>query len=189
MRGWQRTKIRQVEYPRLSWIFTLWLLGVWLALFGSVTWVSVIGGLAVALVIQWLFPLPHQSGTWRIRPLSLIFLVVKFLWDLLRAGLHVAALVLFPKPREDMIIACEIRSNNPVYLAILVAMTSLIPGTIVMQIDRKERRIYLHVLDAKFQGGTSGVRAATLAQEARILRATASKTVLQETGLLTGKGR
>ena len=188
MKNDRSTRKLRRPYPRLSWIFTVWLLAVWLALFGAVTWTLVLGGLVAAIVIQWLFPLPHQSGTWQLRPLSLIVLVVRFLWDVVRAGLHVAALVLFSRSREDMVIGCTVRSVNPVYLAVLVAMTSLIPGTIVMQIDRRSKRIYLHVLDSQFQGGATGVRAATSAQEARILRAIAPKAVLQETGLLTGKG-
>lgn len=170
-------------YPRFSLIFTLWLLFIWFAAFGDFSWVSLIGGTVIAIAIQWLFPLPHQSKTWHVRAVPLAWLVVRFLWDMTKAGLHVAYLVIFSPPRKDGIVECQVRSVNPVYISILVAMTSLIPGTIVVQVDRSQRRIFLHVLDMEYQGGIAGVREATAAQETRILRALAPNSVLSETGL------
>lgn len=178
---------RRGSYARMSVLFTAWLLFIWLAAFGTASWMSMAGGLLVALAIEWFFPLPHQSGTWHIRPLRLLKLVAKFLWDLIRSGIHVAYLVLVPKQREDAIIRCDVRSINPVYISVLVAMTSLIPGTIVVQVDRPHKRIFLHVLDLQHQGGAEGVRQAVHAQETRILWAIAPNSVLIETGEKEGE--
>lgn len=168
---------------RLDPIFTVALVAAWMAVFAELSWVTFIGGVLVALLVQILFPLPHQRGTWRIRPVRLAFLTLRFAWDLIQAGIHVGLLVLFPRPHQNAIVRCETRTSNPVYLTILAAMVSLVPGTIVVEVDRKRRLMYLHCLDIAGQGGIDGIRRATSAQEARILWAVAPKAVLVQSGL------
>lgn len=180
--------LRQVKQHRrhvcrLDPLFTVALVIAWMAVFGHLSWVTFLGGLLVSILVQVLFPLPHQRGTWRIRPLRFLYLVVRFIWDLIAAGIHVGILVLFPRPHENAILRCETRTSNPVYLTILAAMVSLVPGTIVVEVDRKRRRMYLHCLDVAGQGGIDGIKRATAAQEERILWAVAPREVLVEAGL------
>lgn len=176
-------KRRGTKWRRVGVLFTVWLVFVWMAVFGELTWLSILGALIVGVAAQALFPLPHHEGIWQIRPILALYLAAHFIWDLARAGVHVAWLVISGRPHEDAILRCEIRSSNPVYLTILAAMTSLIPGTIVVQVDRSKKVIYLHCLDVEAQGGASGIRRATSNQEARILRAVAPTAVLTEVGL------
>lgn len=174
-------KDRLVE-PRspISLVFTFWLVFVWVAVFGSFTPLSVLGAIIVSLAVQWVLPLPRRPRYFWFRPLQVLYLIGYFLWDLLRAGVHVSLLVLFPRPRVDAIIRCPVKSDVPEYLTILAAMTSMIPGTIVVRIDRRRHFMYLHSLDIEKQGGVEGVRAATAAQEERILRAVAPQRILRK---------
>lgn len=167
---------------------TVWLIFVWIATFGDLKPLTLVGALVVAVVVQWLFPLPNRAGIYRIHPVGLVVLIARFVWDMSRAGVHVAALILFPRPREDAILRMQVRTDVPEYLAILVAMTTLVPGTVVVEVDRAHRILYLHCLDVEGQGGVEALRAATLAQEARILRAVAPTSLLLELGLLSGRG-
>lgn len=179
----QALKTRRPGSQRVGLLMTLWLSFVWFAVFESYSWLNLVVAVLVAIVVQLVFPLPHRSGIWHVRLGPMFHLVFRFMWDLVRAGFHVTVLVLKGGPREDAIIRCPIRSCTPEYVTILVAMTSLIPGTIVLQTDRNREVMYLHCLDINGQGGIEGVRAATSAQEARILRAVAPNQILEEAGL------
>lgn len=165
---------------RVGILFTVWLVFVWFAVFGEFSWVSLVGALLVALAAQWFFPLPHQKGIWHFRLFPTIWLVIRFIWDMVRAGVHVAQLVITGKKHDDAIIECPIRTNNHVDISVLVAMVSLVPGTIVLEIDLPNKVLYLHCLDTEFQGGTEGIKRMVLSQEARILRAVASDEILSE---------
>lgn len=165
----------------------VWMVFVWIAAFGSVEPLTLLAALAVALGIQWLFPLPNRSGVYAPHPFAVIWLILRFVWDMSRAAVHVTVLILFPRPREDAILRIEVRSGVPEYLAILVAMTTLVPGTVVVEVDTKERLVYLHCLDVEGQGGIAAIKSATLAQEARIIRAVAPRSVIEEFGLSRGQ--
>lgn len=166
--------------PRITGTYTVWLFFIWVAAFGNLEPLTLLGGLIVSLLVQLAFPLPARTGVFHFRLIPLIWLVVRFLADVVRAGLHVAWLVIKPEPRRDAIVRIDIRTDNPEYLTILAAMTSLIPGTIVLELDRARRSMYLHCLDIDFQGGVEGVRREVRAQEARILRAVAPRAALEE---------
>ena len=160
-----------------------WMIFVWIAAFGTFDPLSLLAALLVTVVVQWFFPLPGRPGVYRLHPWAVIVLAARFLWDMTRAGLHVSVLILFPRPREDAILRIRVRTDVPEYLSILVAMTTLVPGTVVVDVDSEERFIYLHCLDVEGQGGVKALRQATENQEARILRAVAPVSVQQAAGL------
>lgn len=174
-----RTRRRGVSFP-----MTAWLLVLWLAVFGSVTPLNIVGGLIVSLAVQLLFPLPTSSHLWHWRIFPLLYLAARFVWDLIVAGAQVAWIVVSGKDHDDGIIRCDMRSDDPVYITIVAAMTSMVPGTIVVEASRETRSLYLHVLDLEAHGGVEGVRRAVRAQEARVLVAFAPRAVLYDCGLL-----
>ncbi|MFT0761850.1 Na+/H+ antiporter subunit E [Scrofimicrobium sp. R131] len=167
---------------------TIWLLFVWMAAFGSLEPLALIGALLAAVAVQWLFPLPNRAGIYQVHLLSLVWLILRFIWDMARAGLHVVWLIIANPPRHDAILRIQVRTSVPEYLALLVAMTTLVPGTVVVEVKAKERVLYLHCLDVEGQGGLEALRANTLAQEARILRAVAPRELQREVGVSRGRG-
>ena len=167
----------------VSFSMTAWLLVVWLAVFGSLEPVTILGGLVVALAVQVVFPLPIAADLWHWRLLPLLHLTVRFIWDLIVAGSQVAWIVVTGNDHDDGIVKCEVRSNNSVYMTIVAAMTSMVPGTIVVEASRSEHALYLHVLDLAAHGGVTGVQQEVLQQEKRVLLAFAPDKVLDECGL------
>lgn len=176
--------IPKVRRAQVSVPMTLWLLLLWLAVFRSITPMHVAGGLLVAFAVQLLFPLPTSTHLWRWRFFPVLYLAVRFGWDLIVAGLQVAWVVVSGKTHDDGIVRCDLRSNDPVYMTIVAAMTSMVPGTIVVEASRERRALYLHVLDLRTHGGIAGVRRAVRAQEARVLLAFAPALVLRECELV-----
>lgn len=168
---------------RFSWFVTIWLMVIWLLLFANLKPLTIIGGLIVVLGVQLLFPLPHTGFFKYVRPWQTTKLVARFLYDMVLAALHVAKVVLTGEKYRCSIVRIDLRSRSDIIIAITAAMTNLVPGTIVVQVLRQEGIIYLHVFDIDDQGGPDGVRESTRAQEARVLKAFASRAELEELGV------
>ncbi len=176
-------------YRRVSVAMTVWLTLVWIAVFGSFTPLVIVSGIVLAAIVQMVFPLPLQRNLWHIRISYLLVLVIRFIWDLVVAGSSVSVLAVTGKPHQDGIIRVDTRSGNPVYMTILAAMSSMVPGTIVVKLDPKDKAMYLHVLDLAAHGGIEGARKEAQDQEKRILLALAPNYVLRETGLRPVAGK
>lgn len=160
---------------RVSVAMTLWLAVVWVLVFGSAEPMILVSGILLALLVQWIFPLPHITHTWRVRPLAFIVLVARFLWDLLVAGVQVSWVVLRGRCENNGRVQVVLRSGDPVHMTIVSAMTSLVPGSVVLDVDVPERRLDLHILDLDAHGGKEGVIASVHAQEQRLLAAIAPR--------------
>lgn len=167
----------------VSWRLTLWLLLVWVMVFGSVDPLTLLGGIVVAIAVQWAFPLPRVQGRWTLRPRETLVLLSRFVADLVRAGVQVSWIVVSNKKVDNAILRVDLRSADPVHLTVVSAMTSLMPGSIVVRVDRLIGRIYIHVLDVEGQGGIEAVRQSVLDQEERILRALSRPADLSSYGL------
>ena len=170
---------------RVSVAMTLWLLLVWIAVFSSVQPLVLLSGVVLGVLIQIIFPLPLQRRLWHVRIGAFLILALRFVWDLIVAGAQVSWLVVTGKQHEDGIVRCPTLSGNPVYMTILAAMSSMIPGTIVVKVEPFEKVMYLHVLDLKAHGGVQGVKKEVEDQEKRILLGLTPDDVLRETGLRT----
>ena len=85
-----------------TWMLRIWVLVwltlVWLLLWGSVSAANVISGLAVALLIIVLLPLPAVPVQGRVHPLSLLWLAANVAWWLVVSSTQVAWLALRPGP-------------------------------------------------------------------------------------------
>lgn len=158
---------------RVSLTLTLWLTAVWVLVFASVEPMILVSGVLLAILVQWVFPLPHITHTWRVRPVALIVVVARFLWDLLVAGIQVSWVVLRGGCDRNGRVQVTLRSGDPVHMTIIAGMTSLVPGSVVLDVVVPERRLDLHILDLYAQGGEAGVVASVLAQEKRLLAAIA----------------
>lgn len=176
-------RLARSRRPRVSALLTVWLVTVWVLLWGRPTWLTVGGGVLVAVLVQVAFPLPHHGRLFHPRPGAVAVLLGRFLADVVAAGWHVAWVVVVGRPHREAVVRCRLRSSDALYVSVVTAMTSLIPGTIALEVDDRRRVLYLHCFDVDHQGGIDAVRRATLAQEARVLRALATDAELERAGL------
>lgn len=156
---------------RVSWWMTAWLVVIWMLVNHTWSLLHVTGGLALAVAVQFLFPLPRTGTRWRPRGGAIVALIWHFLTDLVRAGLQVTWIVLRGRRVTNAVISVDLYSNDPVHLTLVSAMTSLVPGSIVVRIDRGVGVLDLHILDIDGQGGPEEVRANVLALERRVFAA------------------
>jgi multicomponent Na+:H+ antiporter subunit E len=125
-----------------------WLMLVWVLLWGKVSPANIIGGLAVALVITLLLPLPAVPVEGRVHPLSLVRLIVVVAYQLVLSSLQVAWLAIRPGPPPlTAVLRARLSIRSDLVLALAVNIFNLIPGSMVLEIDQERRLIYVHVID------------------------------------------
>ncbi|MPY81051.1 MAG: Na+/H+ antiporter subunit E [Actinophytocola sp.] len=137
----------------------LWLVAVWLLVWWELTPFAVASGIAVAVAVVVLFPLPDVAERLVVRPIPLLLLAgyvladvavsgVRVGWDALRHGGSVST----------SIVAVDLLSDDDMPTAIAASLLTLSPGTFVVEIDRARRRYYVHALGTAGSTDVSQVR-------------------------------
>lgn len=125
-----------------------WLMLVWLLLWGTASPANVLGGLAIAGLITVLLPLPAVAVEGRLHPLSLLRLAAVVAYQLVQSSLQVAWLAIKPgPPLLSAVLRARLGIKSDLVLALAVNIISLIPGSMVLEIDQERRLIYVHVID------------------------------------------
>jgi multicomponent Na+:H+ antiporter subunit E len=125
-----------------------WLILVWMLLWGDVSVANAVSGLAVALGITLLLPLPPVPVEGRLHPLSLMRLALTITYYLVQSSVQVAWLAVRPGPPPlTAVLRVQLRVKSDLVLALVVNAINLIPGAIVLEIDQTRRMLYVHVLD------------------------------------------
>ncbi|WP_026460274.1 Na+/H+ antiporter subunit E [Schaalia suimastitidis] len=163
---------------RISPAMTVWLTLLWLLVFHSVAPLHVMSGLLVAIVVQVLFPLPQTNTRWRLRTIAIVVLLGVFFKDLVVASWHAIRIVVSGREVTNGVVHVPLNSPDPVHLTIMSAMTSLVPGSLVVKVHHDTCAFDLHVLDLPAQGGVRGVQTKVLKLEQRLLAAVAGTPIL-----------
>jgi multicomponent Na+:H+ antiporter subunit E len=163
-------RLRVLQLPAIAW-----LTAVWVALWGELSLLGVVGGALVAVIVCLVFPLPRLPMGVRIRPLHLIWLVVHFLGDVVVASAQVSwtTLQLRRTPR-NAVIEVDLRTESDLILTVVAEMVSLVPGSLVVEARRSTPTLFLHVLDVRDDAGVAKMRRQVDALERRIEQALAA---------------
>jgi multicomponent Na+:H+ antiporter subunit E len=149
----------------------LWLVLVWNLLWGTWSWANLLSGLAIALAVTLLLPLPPVVGGPRVRPVPALVFFSRFAVDLVLSCAQVVLLAFAPAGPRGAIIAVQVRTDSDLLLTMLAETLSLIPGSIVLDLDRERRVIALHLLNVRGVEAVQAQKRRVLAQEERIVRA------------------
>jgi multicomponent Na+:H+ antiporter subunit E len=128
----------------------VWLVVAWVGITGSFTLASLLGGVAVSVVLLFLFPpvvrSPHLH---RVRPLYLLRYLGHFCKEVVHASFLVAAAVVVPeRVREHRgIIRVDLPPSSRMVEAILANAVSLTPGTSIIEVSEEPPRLHVHVLE------------------------------------------
>lgn len=130
-----------------AWVLC-WLTLVWMLLWGNVSAANVLSGLAVALVITQLLPLPAVPIEGKLHPVSLLRLAIRVAYYLVLSSVQLAWLAIRPgSPPQTAVLRAHVAIKSDLVLALAVNVINLIPGSIVLEIDQTRRMIYVHVID------------------------------------------
>ena len=167
----------------------LWLVLVWNLLWGTWSWANLISGVLVALGVTLLLPLPPVVGGARVRPVPLLRFVVHFVVDLVSSGALVAWQTVRPTGIDrSAIITVQLRTDSDLLLTILSESLTLVPGSMVIDLDREQRTIALHILHVRDEADVERQRDAVLAEEERVVRAFGSPDEIAALDLAPGSG-
>lgn len=137
------------------WVLCFLIL-VWMLLWGEVSAANAVSGLAIALVITVLLPLPPVPVEGRLHPLSLIRLIGYVAYSLVLSSVQVAWLAIRPGPPPlTAVLRAHLNLKSDLVLALSVNIMNLIPGSIVLEIDQNRRMIYAHVIDVGSERGVN----------------------------------
>lgn len=139
--------VRLHELPLLFGLVLLWTM-----LWREISPLSVVSGFVVAIVAMRVFYLPPVELAGRFNPWYALRYLGYFLWNLMLASWQVAWLAVRPgEPPKTSIIAVRLRTRSDFILTMVGLTISLIPGSLVAEVDRFASTLYLHVINTPTQ--------------------------------------
>lgn len=162
------------------------LVALWTMLWGEISPLSVLSGVAVAIFVMRVFYLPPVDLAGRFHLGYALRYLGYFVWHVAFASFQVAWLAVRPGPSPPVsIIGVRLRTKSDFILTTVGLTISLIPGSFVADVDRFESVLYLHVLNTPSQREITAMRREVLRIE-RLLVLTFGKL---ESDLATEEGR
>lgn len=159
-----------MHLPFLAWLVLLWML-----LWNQFTVLSFITGLVVAVFVTRVFRLPTIELSGRINLWYGAVFVVQFLWAVVTGAVSVAIQVFdFRRQPGVAIIAVPLRYADDLIMTHVAVTSSLIPGSLVVEADREQRILYLHIIGVRTRAEADATRDEILRWERRIVRALGS---------------
>ncbi|TXG92924.1 Na+/H+ antiporter subunit E [Rhodococcus rhodnii] len=154
-------------------LFSLvWLVFVWVLLWGTITLPTMLAGLAVAAFITFALPLPRVPVEGRLHPLSFVWLVLTCAYEMIKSSVEVAWLALRPSPPPPTaLVEHEFRVRSDLSLALLVDVLNNIPGSMVVELDHTRRIGFVHLLDGGSDEQIAAFRQTIETIESRFIRA------------------
>ncbi|MFJ4254049.1 Na+/H+ antiporter subunit E [Microbacterium sp. NPDC090003] len=157
----------RAQLPFLAWLVVLWML-----LWGQFTLLAFVSGLIVAVFVTRVFRLPTVELSGRVNVFYAALFVVQFLWALLRGAVTVAIQVFdFRKQPGTAIIAVPLRYADDLVMTHVAVVSSLVPGSLVVEADRDRRVLYMHVIGVNGMDDVEKQRRIVLRWEQRVVRA------------------
>ncbi len=169
MRRGQRLALRRLVPMQVS------LLVLWVFLWGSYSASTILTGAIVATIIPLIFYLPPIESVSRFHLGWALWFVMRLFIDITRSSFIVAGQALgIGYSDKSAVIRVPLRSRSDLILTATAEASTLIPGTVVIDVDREARDLYLHVFSVRSKEDVERARADALAIEARAIKAIGS---------------
>lgn len=157
----------RVQLPFLAWLVVLWML-----LWGQFTLLALVSGLVVAVFVTRVFRLPTVELSGRVNLWYAAAFAVQFLWAVLRGAVTVAIQVFdFRRQPGTAIMAVPLRYADDLVMTHVAVVSSLVPGSLVVEADRDRRILYMHVIGVRSVDDVERQRQVVLRWEQRVVRA------------------
>lgn len=168
--------VRLHELPLIIGLVLLWTM-----LWQEISLMSVVSGIVVAIVVMRLFYLPPVELAGRFNVFYALAYLVFFVSHVAAASFQVAWLAVRPgPPPKTAIIAVELRTKSDFILTMVGLTISLIPGSLVADVDRFASTLYLHVLNTPSDKEILAMRREVARIERLLLSAVGSKSEMQD---------
>lgn len=125
-----------------------WLTAVWVALWGQISVANVLAGLVVGAVVMVALPLPRIPVRGRLRIPPLVRLLGVSMYSATESSLQLAWFALRPGPPPvSGVLEVQFAFRSDLVMVLCTNLLNLIPGTMVLEIDREKCVAFVHVID------------------------------------------
>ncbi|MFT4051969.1 MAG: Na+/H+ antiporter subunit E [Microbacterium sp.] len=159
--------------------FFVWLVALWMLLWGQFTVLAALTGIVVAVFVTRVFRLPPAELSGRVNPWWGLVFFFEFLVALVRGSLVVAWQAITPGQPGAAIIAVALATDDDLIMTHVAVTASLVPGSLIVDIDRDRRILYLHVIGVRDAASIERQRRDVRHWEERIVRAVGSRAQLE----------
>jgi multicomponent Na+:H+ antiporter subunit E len=147
---------------------------LWMLLWGSLSMLNLVTGILVALLVTRVFFLPPVELSGRLNVIWLVVFLGRFL------GFQVAYQALRPHTiTRSSLIAVQLVTRSDFLLTLTSIALSLVPGSLVVEVDRERSILYLHALNTRTMDDVAAVRTKALRVEYLIVRVLGSQDDLK----------
>lgn len=161
-RNWRRIWI---ELPLIVWLAL-----VWGALWENFSAANLVFGAILSLLIIRTFRLPPVRLSGRFDVPRAISFFIWFLWQVVRGSFQVIWVALRQGPKvHNAVIEVPLRTREDLMITAIGHVASLIPGSLVLDVDRRHGTLYLHVLNVRTPRDADRFRADVLEIERRLI--------------------
>ncbi|WP_068402302.1 Na+/H+ antiporter subunit E [Kribbia dieselivorans] len=137
-----RETYRRLRLGSLALLTLLWLL-----MWGSWSWGTLVLGLLLSALLLVGFPLPRAQSRIRVRPVALAWLLLSFLISLVHSSFVVSSMALRPRGvAPGRVLAVRLHDADDFRSTVVAELTSLVPGTVVIDLDPKGH-LLIHIID------------------------------------------
>ncbi|WP_427128811.1 Na+/H+ antiporter subunit E [Pseudarthrobacter sp. S9] len=169
----KRISLRQ-ELPLL-----VWLVIVWGALWQNFSPGNLLFGALIAVVVARVFYLPPVELGGRFNVLRAIPFAVIFLAKVAAASFQVLFLAAARGPRViSAVVAVPLRSHSDLLVTATGHVISLIPGSLVVEVDRSTSTLYIHGINVRNAEDATRLRKEVRDTEAGLIRIMGSRDEL-----------
>ncbi|MBF6329152.1 Na+/H+ antiporter subunit E [Nocardia transvalensis] len=166
----------------------LWLAIVYTALWGDPTLANVVAGLAIGALIMVALPLPRVPIHGRLHPLSLLELVGVSAYYAIESSLQIAWFAIRPSgPPVSGVLRVRLEIRSDLVMVLCADLLNLIPGTIVLELDRQTHTVWVHVLDVGSDAAVDKFYRTTRRLEQLLIRAFERPTEWLDPGVVKGR--
>lgn len=157
----------------------IWLVVVWGALWQDFSVGNLVFGAIIALGVTQVFYLPPIELSGRFNLFRAIIFLAWFLKQVTVASFQVLYWAVAKGPRiRNAVIAVPLRSPSDLLMTAVGHVLSLIPGSLVVEVDRGRATLYVHAMNAPTTESVSRIRQEIQDIEARLIRVMGSKEEL-----------
>jgi multicomponent Na+:H+ antiporter subunit E len=161
----RRISLRQ-ELPLL-----VWLVIVWGALWQDFSPGNLLFGALLAIAVARLFYLPPVELSGRFNILHAVPFALIFLLMVVVASAQVLYLAMVRGPKvTNAVVAVTLRSHQDLIVTATGHVISLIPGSLVVEVDRSTSTLYLHAINISTPGEVENLRREVRSIEAGLIR-------------------
>ena len=160
--------------------FFVWLVALWMLLWGQFTWLAFFTGVIAAAVVTRVFRLPPVELSGRVNLWFGLIFVLEFIYALVGGSLTVAWQALdWRRQPGAAIVAVQLRTDDDLIMTHTGVTASLIPGSLIVETDRDRRILYLHVIGVRNDRDVEYQRESVLKWERRIVMAVGSRAQVE----------